>query len=644
MLKKLAWALVVVLLLGVSAAAAQDDRTVYWQRWDVVIDNVDTSGNQFDVTEIYDVQFTGRFTFGSAVIPTENLDRITNVGVTVDGATLSQSCSSRQATFCMSNTQDGLSISYYFPQPVTNETVHIEIAYTVSGALRIYSGGDQLWWVAIPSEHYGFPIGSSTITVQLPDGFAPREGVDPVVTYGASADVQVNGTKVVAKSTREIGGHESFEIRVQYPHDPNAAPPAWQNSFDEQRAFDENVMPLVNLGILALSLFVAIGGALFFYTLYMRKGRDPQIGPVPTYLSEPPSDLPPAIVGTLVDERADPRDAISTIIDLAHRGYLAIEESQNEGVLGFGRSSEFTFKRSDKALEGLRPFESTMMRRLFGGSTMERTMNSLRNKFYMVISEIQSDLYQELVTEKLFDTSPSTTRAVWSGIGVAIIALAVILGFVLFPLTDRYGMLLVLPPIAIGFVAVAALIVGPAMPAKTRTGAEEAAKWKAFYEYLRNMEKYSTVEEAASQFERYLPYAVAFGLDRTWINRFKNLSYVPVPYWYYPTYMGPYRRGYMAGTPMPRGVGMGDAGLPGDLARAGGGASLDQMSGGLAGGLESISSGLSNMLDSASSALTSRPQQASSGSSGSWRSGGSSWSGGGFHGGGGSGGGSRGFG
>lgn len=644
MLRKLVSAVVVVLLAGVSGAAAQDDRTVFWQRWDVVIDNVDTTNNQFDVTEIYDVEFGGRFTFGTAVIPTENLDDITNVQVMVDGDTLSQSCSSRQDSFCARNTQDGLSVTYYFPQPVSNETVHVEIAYTVSGALRIYPDGDQLWWIAVPSEHFGFSIGSSTITAQLPDGYAPREGVDPVVTYGAPSDVQVNGTRVVATATRQIGGYEAFEIRVQYPHDPNASQPVWQQNFDDQRAFEENVLPLVNLGIIALSLLVAVGGGLFFYTLYMRKGRDPKIGPVPTYLSDLPSELPPAIVGTLVDERADPRDVISTIIDLAHRGYLAIEESQKEGLLGFGRSSEFTFKRTDKALEGLRPFESKLMNRLFGGSKMERTMDSLRNKFYTVISEVQGDLYRELVSEALFDTSPSTTRALWSGIGVAIIALAVILGFVLFPLTDRYGMLLVLPPIAVGFVAVAALIIGPAMPAKTRKGAEEAAKWKAFYEYLRNMEKYATVEEAAEQFERYLPYAVAFGLDKSWINRFTQVQYIPVPYWYYPTYMGPYRRGYTAGTPLARGVGLGDAGMPGGLARAGGGASLDQMSGNLSGGLESISSGLSNMLDSASRAMTSRPQQASSGSSGSWRSGGGSWSGGGFSGGGGSGGGSRGFG
>ena len=645
MLRKLA-VILTVLLLSVSGVVAQDNRTVFWQRWDVLINNVDTTNNQFRVTEIYDVQFSGTFRFGSAVIPLERLDSIHNIQVTEDGKAYREDCSGSTGTYCTENTQDGLAINYYFLNSISNSSGHFEISYTVDGALRVYSDGDQLWWSAVPSQHYGFSIGSSTITVKLPQGYAPREGVDPVVTYGAPSDVQVNGSTVVAKANRQIGGDESFEIRVQYPHDPNAKPPAWQDSFDQQRAFDENILPLINLGVIAISMLIAIGGALFFYLLYLRKGRDPKIGPVPSYLSEPPSDLPPAIVGTLVDERADPRDAISTIIDMAHRGYLAIEESQNEGVFGLGRSSTFTFKRSDKPLDGLRPFENTLMNRLFSGNKLERTMDSLRDKFYTVISQIQSDLYKELVTEHLFDTNPDSTRTMWGAIAIIILALAVVLGFVLFSLTDKYGMLLILPPVAIGFVGVAALLIGPAMPAKTRKGAEEAAKWKAFYEYLLHLEKYAQVEEAAEQFERYLPYAVAFGLDKTWIHKFSRVSAMPIPYWYYPTYVGPYRRGYIAGSPMPRSFNAeGAGGMPGNLARAGGsGVSLDQMSGNLAGGLESISGGLTHMFNSASRAMTSRPQQASSGSSGSWRSGGGGWSGGGFSGGGSSGGGSRGFG
>ena len=512
------------------------------------------------------------------------------------------------------------------------------------GALRVYEGGDQLWWDAIPEEHYGFSIGSSTITVQLPPGFAPREGIDPVVTYGAPSEVQVNGTTVVATATREIGGNESFSIRVQYPHDPNSRVAVWQAGFDQQRAFEENIQPLLTIGLLVLSLAIGLGGTLFIFTRWQTKGRDPNVGPVPTFLTEPPSQLRPAVVGSLLDERVDLRDIMSTLIDLAQRGYLVIEENQTEGLFGIGRTSEFTFKRTDKPTSDLRPFETRLINKVFS-TGLERSLNAMRNTFYSVIPQLQGDLYDELVTEGLFATNPSNTRNTWAAIGGLLLIGAVVAGFVLLGVLENISAALLCLPLAIGLVGFVALSIGQAMPAKTYKGAEEAAKWRAFEEYLRNLEKYQGLEEATAHFDDYLPYAVAFGLDRSWIQRFKQVDSVPIPPWYFPTYLGgPYGRGYIPGSAMPRSM-SGNGGLPGELARAGeGGLSLDTMSGNLSAGLESISNGLSTMMESASRVMTSRPQQASSGSSGSWRSGGSSWSGGGFSGGGGSGGGSRGFG
>ncbi len=641
MLRKLTAIFAVLLLLGVSVAVAQDNRTVEWKQWDVVIDNTDTTNNVFNVVESYNIQFTGTFHFGSRVIPVTQVNSIDNVQVSENGQQMDQNCSEEPGTYCLEDTSDGLSITYYFFRTISNSSETFQISYTVNGGLLVYSGGDQLDWFAVAPDHSGFPIDSSTVTVKLPAAYAPRPNVDHAVTYGAAANVDVNGSTVTAKTTNGIGGDQSFEIRVQYPHDPNAHVASWQAGYDQQAAFSNNVLPILTIVLIAVSLLIAIGGSLFLYSLYLRKGRDPNIGPVPTYLSEPPSDLPPAIVGTLVDERADPRDAISTIIDLAHRGYLAIEESQNEGVFGLGRSSTFTFKRSDKPLEGLRDFEQTLMNRLFGMNRLERTMDSLRNTFYTVITQMQGQLYNDLVKEELFATNPDSTRTMWSAIGVIILALAGVSAFALFGLADRYSYVIILPSVALGVVGVVAFIIGPAMPAKTRKGAEEAAKWKAFYEYLRHLDKYAQVENVSDQFERYLPYAVAFGLDKSWIHLFSQVSSMPIPYWYYPTYIGPYRGGYIAGSPM-RSFGAPMPGIPGNLAHAGaGGVSLDRMSGNLSGGLESISNGLSHMLDSASAVMTSRPQSASSGSSGSWRGGGGGgWSGG-FSGGGHGGGGGR---
>ncbi|MBK8026091.1 MAG: DUF2207 domain-containing protein [Chloroflexi bacterium] len=565
--------------------------------------------------------------------------------MTQNGRPLANSCSGNEGTVCVRTSGGDLEITYNFTDPVTSTTEHFEISYDVWGALRVYPDGDQLWWQAIPSEHFGFPIERSTITVELPQGYAPREALDPVVTYGASSEVSVSGTTVTATATEAIRGSEQFEIRVQYPHNPNARQTDWQAGFDNERAFNENTVPIISVVGIALALLIGIGGALGIYALYNARGRDPKIGPVPEYLSEPPSDLRPAVVGALIDERADPRDVIATFVDLAHRGYLVIEEEKTDGLFGLGGGSQFTFKRTDKQLDTLEPWERALMRSMFKGDRMERDLAALKETFYKDIARAQQSLYDELVSKGFMAHNPETTRNSYGLAGAVLLGLAFVGAFILFPMSGQFGAGIVLPVLSLLVPAAGLIIVAPAMPAKTRQGAEESAKWKAFYRYMANLEQYANVEEATSRFADYLPYAVAFGLDNKWVNAFRQVSNMPIPPWYFPTYLRPYRRGYIPGTPIaPSFGGDGGSGFPGDLARAGaGGMSLDDLSGGLAGGLESISDGLSRMLNDASRVMTSQPQ-ASSGSSGSWRSGGGSWSGGGFSGGGSSGGGSSGFG
>ncbi len=649
------WIGALCLLLGILPVSAQS-RSVYWERWDVTIDEVDTSENRFRVTEEYTISFTGTFRFGSVAIPMNRLEDIDDVAVYEDGQALreTRSCSENAGTYCVFIEDGYLNITYNFFRALSNDRQNFTIEYTVYGAIRVYEGGDQIWWDAIPEEHYGFSIGASTVTVELPRGFAPREGVDPVESYGVPAEISVRGTTVIATASQSLDGDDTFSLRVQYPHDPNAEAPAWQGGFDTQRIYEETTQPLINLGVIALSLLIGIGLPLLIYVQYVSRGRDPKIGVVPKYLTSPPSDLPPALVGTLVDEKADLRDVMSTIIDLGSRGYLVIEESKTPGIMGIGSSSTFIFKRTDKPIndQELRTHEKRLLGNLFAGNAMERSLSSLNTIFYSVIAQMQGDLYKQLVAEGYFKSNPEGTRGVWFMIGIVILFIAGAGFFVAMGSTDISPFLFCIP-LALGLGGIAALIAAPAMPSRTVKGAEEAAKWKAFVEYLRNLEKYGDVGSAAAHFDQYLAYAVAAGIDRTWVSRFRQTNtYVPIPTWYFPTYIGRYRGGYLAGSPLSA-RGMGDfgsgTGLPGELARAGGGFDLDNVAGGISEGLESISSGLTNMLESAGRIMTSTPQPppGSSGggySSGRWSGGGRSFSGGGSRSGGGSGGGRRGFG
>ncbi|MFN8377122.1 MAG: DUF2207 domain-containing protein [Anaerolineae bacterium] len=635
MKRGLLWVIVGALAMVLVTRPIQaQTRSVFWNLWNVIIDQMDTTNNRFRVTENYDISFTGAFSYGTAYIPTSRLDHIENVTVTQNGTPLRATCNRQPGTYCVTYEDDQLNLVYYFLSPINSTREKIQIAYDVHGALRVYEGGDQLWWAAVPTEHYGFPIGAATVKVVLPEDSAPREGIDPVVTYGAPTAVNVDGSVVTATATRPLSGDEGLEIRVQYPHDPDAIPPAWQASFDTEQSYKDSVLPLINLAILAASALVGIGGTLFIFIRLQTRGRDPQIGPVPTHLSEPPDDTPPAVVGSLVDETVDLRDIISTLVDLARRGYLVFEEGQSDGMFGFGTSRTFTFKRTDKSLQDVAPFEAQLMREVFPHGTLERTMNSMRNTFYKSIPRLQRDVYTELVQRGFFPRSPESVRASWRGMGTLLAGIGVFAGFALYFFVKADFLWLSLP-FAISFVGVVAMLVASWMPAKTAKGAEAAAKWRAFEKYLSDLQSFSDESTAVERFDQYLPYAVAFGMERSFLRKFEDVP-VQIPVWYFPTYRGGYwSGGYRPGTPLPT------SGIPGGLARAGGGG-LDDLSGGLSGGLQSMSDGLTSMLNSASSVMNSRP--ANTGSSGSWGGGGGGFSGGGFGGGGFSGGGGRGFG
>lgn len=101
------------------------------------------------------------------------------------------------------------------------------------------------------------------------------------------------------------------------------------------------------------------------------------------------------------------------------------------------------------------------------------------------------------------------------------------------------------------------------MPRKTREGAEAAAKWRAFRRYLESIETYERVAEAKDIFDRYLSYAVAFGLEQSWVTKFASVD-ADLPKWYGPISGGSSGRG-----------GSFDASIPSELSRLPGGSSGD---------------------------------------------------------------------
>jgi uncharacterized membrane protein YgcG len=623
----------VIVMAGWGSAQAQD-KSLYWQRYDVNI-NVQQNSDIL-VEEIQQIVFTsGTFRFGYRAIPLDRVQRITDVQVSevINGVERPYTPgSSSQYGFTTATNQGNLEVTWYFP-PTSNSSHTYIVRYRVIGGLRIYSGGDQLYWKAIGSDH-NFPIRASKVTVTLPATFPQNQLV--VASYGASATSSYTNQGLVVFEAQDIPADKELEVRVQFPHGVvQGSPPAWQAALDQQQQWG----PILSVIFGGLGAVLLVGGPLAVYLLWYTRGRDRPVGMVAEYIAEPPGDLPAGVVGTLIDETADVKDIIASIVDLAHRGALRMEEEEKEGFLGIGSGRDFIFHLED-ASKATRPYEKTLIKRIFGRHE-ERRLSDLRQKFYTAIPELREELYQEMVKEGFFPRAPQTTRRIWSGLGVAGLIVGVIIAFFLLTLLGKYSPWVACPGASLAVTMLGLMIVGRYMPRKTPKGAEEAAKWLAFKRYLQTIEKHSDLETVKDKFEQFLPYAVAFGLERNLINKFAAVD-APAPTWWGPVFVPGYGRGYGYGGGMA-GQSVGKAGgPPGTLAGEGGKApSLAGMSQGIGTSLASMSAGLGAMLSSAGTVLTSTPPS-SSGSHGGW--GGGGFSGGGFGGGGGGGGGSSGFG
>lgn len=622
------------LFVALSPARAQS-KTLEWLRLDADI-TVQPNGD-LQIAETNVIDFTsGSFSYGFRDIDMSRIADVTDISAEESGQQLE--------TEVVNVEGNKLRIKYYFLTPASNEQRTFVLHYTVKGAVRYYEGGDQVFWSVVYADRNGFSVQNSTGTVRLPSGATATNAE----AYGARADVKgLNESVVVATALDPIPNGNIFEVRVQFPHGIiSGSAPAWQQEFDQQREYDEKTKPTVNLITLLAAALVAIGGPALAVVLLNTKGRDPNVGMVAEYLNEPPA-IAPGLAGTLLDEKADMQDVIATLIDLARRGVLTMAEQPASQMGGLITTNNWVFSAGEKFDQPLKTFEKRLINGL-GISGGDKSLADLRNKFYPTVPKIQSDLYDALVQEGYYNHAPNATRASYSVLAVGILILAFAsfcVSTVLMAFTD----FAICVPFGLGLTAIAFFIVASKMPARTRQGAEMAMRVAAFKRYMENIEKYTDLNASKDLFDKYLPFAIAFNLDRTWMSKFAKVD-APVPGWYVPMY-GPgwgVPRGSVVGAPMATDMGgsLGKigGGDVGDAARTGGG--IEGMSKGLAGGIAGMSVGLSSMFDQVGSTFTSRPQPTSSPSTGGWSSGrsGSGWSGGGGGGGGSSGGGGGGFG
>ncbi|MFN8567824.1 MAG: DUF2207 domain-containing protein, partial [Kouleothrix sp.] len=500
--------LLLLAVLPLATPAAAQSKSVVVERRDgdiTILENGDVQ-----VIETWKTRFIGGpFRFAFRAIPLSRVEAIDSWGVSEGGQNYQQASDERAGSYTVAPSNSEQKITWYFPS-TSDQTRTFTLRYRLKGALRVYPDGDQLFWKFIEADRQ-YTINQSRVTVHLPPGV--DAGQLKIASYRNSSD-ETGHARVVDGQTAlfdggSFGGGDEWEVRVQFPHGlVRTAAPAWQAADDARIAAEaarKAREPFYNLIALVTSMLLALGGSAGLYLLWYRRGRDLPTGIAAEFYPTPPEDVPPGLVGTLIDERADMKDIIATLIDLARRGYLQIAEQTKQGFLSTSR--DFTFVRGEADLRQLRPYERALFNKIFGAAMDERSLSSLRNQFYTELPEIKKSMYDEVVRQGYFDESPNSVRNRYTLLAVLALVLALLMGCfgtsllaIYTPIAPLLGFVLV--ALAIGFVVLSRF-----MPRKTQPGALAAAKWLAFRRYLERIDKYANVAEAKDQFERYLPYA-----------------------------------------------------------------------------------------------------------------------------------------
>ena len=140
--------------------------------------------------------------------------------------------------------------------------------------------------------------------------------------------------------------------------------------------------------------------------------------------------------------------------------------------------------------------------------------------------DIRRALYDELVSRGYFVRSPEQTRERWNTAGKLLIAAGIIIFGVGYGLFDWTA---IFPSAALLGIGLALVRLSGSMPAKTRAGAEEAVRWKAFQRDLTDIARMGDAAPALVAMERNLPYALALGVSTVFVDRFGGA--LPVSTW-----------------------------------------------------------------------------------------------------------------
>jgi len=419
------------------------------------------------------------------------------------------------------------------------------IIYSMRDVTKNFSSGDELYWDTNGVD-WSQPFGSITARAHIPQALAARlngrtacyaglSGRNDTSTCTITTAPTSSETVVTAVTTRQLTRNENLTYVIGF----------------EANTFKEYVKPPTPLWQKTLILIMLFAGFLWYlavpiyalvkgYRRWRLSGRDSRGKGtiIPEYL--PPKDTSALLASVILSDRMPTKAVSAAIIDLAVRHYVKIYEV---------KKNEYELELI-KPVNDLLPEEQQVVLIIFGATAPVGTRVKLKDKtsIYKEVADLGKTVYEKAINKGLMTDTRSSQKKI-NLVGGILFGVGI---FTLNPLGVIAGIVL--------------LILGSNMPARTFTGVE-------LKEYLLGLKEYMQMAEAdrikelqspsgASRapvdttdtamliklYERLLPYAILFGIEKEWAQQFAHLYTTP-PDWYdghTPTFNAAYFAGAMS--------------------------------------------------------------------------------------------------
>ncbi|MEO7147392.1 MAG: DUF2207 domain-containing protein [Terrimesophilobacter sp.] len=466
------------------------------------------------------------------------------------------------------------------------------ISYDIAGAvnspgelsspeLTDGSSSNEFYWNAT-GHYWDPPIDRTTITVKSP------ATINGVVCYAGFEGAQDNCDSATSSgetatfSTGQLSSRQGVTIGVSWPAGtfPNTSPILQPrlpvNYTPVVTGSNDGPDPFWNPANWGTGLALLFGMPLAFRLLVIARRRDnkflgvtpgsvpdnpaiAQVGPAPkdetiVVQYQPPAGLPVGAASTVLNKKRKNSDITATLVDLAVRGHLRIEEVEGGNKR---KAKDYVLVATpDRAAQKqarsrpggpdaapLLPHESLLLGKLFAGGRHSVKLSSLTNKFASDMRAITTALdtwiqNQRYFLDKINAAHPLVTGGLFLGF----------LGFIVAMIMEGAWVFI---PVGLGIGSFFTLGMASKAARRSALGHAVWVQLAGFRDYIATAEADRIrFDEGEDIFSRYMPWAMVFGEAERWAKVFAELvaqgKADPNPDWFVGN--AGFHAGYLSGT------------------------------------------------------------------------------------------------